>query len=179
MLEMVAFYCVWLFLWDDAIDGADVEGGEVAAEEYCRESVAFVRYSLGLGEIGMPEPKAPTKVCESFAEVGRRVGEYCGLEDRRGLFGHLREYMEACVTEYRWRLSGKVPSMEEFYSWRLRTSSVDVMLDLCRYVVPGASRDGLGAERNRILNRIELPGWIFELPELASMGLGVNRLLIL
>ncbi|KAK4034594.1 isoprenoid synthase domain-containing protein [Parachaetomium inaequale] len=162
LLETAAFYCVWLFLWDDAIDGAEVEGGEVAAEEYCRQSVAFVRYSLGLGEAGIPEPKAPTKVCESFAEVGRRVGEYCGLEDRRVLFGHLREYMEACVTEHRWRLSGKVPSVEEFYSWRLRTSSVDVMLDLCR-----------------ILNRIELPGWILESRELAAMGFGVNTLLIL
>lgn len=42
--------------------------------------------------------------------------------------------MEACVVEYGSRLSGRVPSVEEFYSWRLRTSSVDVMLDLCRLV---------------------------------------------
>jgi hypothetical protein len=133
-LETVAYYCVWLFLWDDAIDGADAsEGGVVAAEEYCQRSVDFVRSSLQLDdEPGTAEARAPTKVCGSFAEVGRRLAEHCGLEQRRVLFRHLREYMEGCVTEYRWRVSGKVPSVEEFYSWRLRTSSVGVMLDLCR-----------------------------------------------
>jgi hypothetical protein len=125
---------VWLFLWDDAIDGADSSGvGAVAAEEYCQQSVDFVRSCLQLDdERGTAEAKAPTKVSGSFAEVGRRIGEYCGPEERRVLFQHLREYMEGCVTEYKWRVSGKVPSVEEFYSWRLRTSSVDVMLDLCR-----------------------------------------------
>lgn len=135
VLETAAFYCVWLFLWDDAIDGADGgEGGDLAAEEYCRLSVAFVEESLGLADGRVT--RAPTKVCESFAEVGGRVGVYCGREERRQLFGHLREYMEACVVEYRWRVSGKAPSVEEFYGWRLKTSSVDAMLDLSRLVFP-------------------------------------------
>lgn len=148
-LETAAFYCVWLFLWDDAIDGGggddsppggEEEGGEkegplLAAEEYCRRSVAFVRFHLALDEPAVPEPAAPTKVCESFAEVGRRIRALCGPRERAVLFEHLREYMEGCVVEYRWRLSGRLPTVDEFYSWRLRTSSVDAMLDLCRLVV--------------------------------------------
>ncbi|KAG7286671.1 hypothetical protein NEMBOFW57_008982 [Staphylotrichum longicolle] len=121
-LETVAFYCIWLFLWDDAIDGADLDGGVLVAEEYCQKSVA----------------------------------------ERKVLFGHLSEYMEACVTEYRWRQSGLAPSVDEFYSWRLGTSSVDVMLDLCK-----------------MLNRIDLPGDILRSNELRAMGLSVNKLLIL
>ncbi|KAL2017169.1 hypothetical protein VTK56DRAFT_2538 [Thermocarpiscus australiensis] len=171
VLETAAFYCVWLFLWDDVIDGAAAGGagahaddgqGGLTPEEYCRESVAFARHHLGLDEPGTPGPAAPTQVCESFAEVARRVGEYCGLDERRQLFGHLREYMEACVVEHRWRLSGKMPSVDEFYSWRLRTSSVDVMLDLCR-----------------ILNRISLPGDVLGSREMRIMHLHVNKLLIL
>lgn len=127
----MAFYCVWLVLWDDAIDGA--AEGDLAAEEYCQQSIAFVEHALGLGEPGAPVPVAPTKVCESFAEVGRRVAGYCGLEERKRFMGSLRGYMDACVTEYRWRLSGRVPSVEEFYSWRLGTSSVDAALDLIRF----------------------------------------------
>jgi hypothetical protein len=135
VLETAAFYCVWLVLWDDAIDGADrSESGDLAAEEYCRQSVAFVEDSLALTD--GPVVRAPTKVCASFAEVGRRVGVYCGREERMRLFGHLREYMEGCVVEYRWRMSGKAPSEDEFYGWRLKTSSVDAMLDLCRSVFP-------------------------------------------
>ncbi|KAH6842917.1 isoprenoid synthase domain-containing protein [Chaetomium sp. MPI-CAGE-AT-0009] len=165
-LETVAFYCVWLFLWDDAIDGggAGIEGGDEgeAAAEYCRQSIAFVGHSLGLGEPGAPAPVAPTRACESFAEVGRRVAECCGQEERRVFFGHLKEYMGACVTEYRWRLSGRVPSVEEFYSWRLGTSSVNAALDL-----------------TRIINGIVLPREIIESKELAVMSLCVNKLLIL
>ncbi|KAK4103288.1 hypothetical protein N658DRAFT_514768 [Parathielavia hyrcaniae] len=156
-LETVVFYCVWLFLWDDAIDGADgsEEDGGLAAEEYCRRPVGFVRFCLGLD--GTAAAEAPTKVCGSFAEVGRRLGECCGLEQRRELFGQLREYMEGCLTEYRWRLSGKAPSVKEFYLWRLKTSSVDVM----------------------ILNGISLSREIRESEQLAAMGLSVNKLLIL
>lgn len=124
---------MWLFLWDDAIDGATANPEGLVAEHYCRQSVAFVKHHLVLGdEIGAPEPQAPTPVSASFAEVGRRVSEYGKQEDMRALFSHLKEYMEACVTEYEWRLSRKVPSVEDFYSWRLGTSSVDVMLDLLR-----------------------------------------------
>ncbi|KAH6616928.1 isoprenoid synthase domain-containing protein [Chaetomium tenue] len=159
-LETVTFYYMWLFLWDDAIDGADE--GEVAAEEYCRQSIAFVEHSLGLAEPGAPAPAAPTKVCESFAEVGRRVGGYCGLEERERFSESLRMYMEACVTEYRWRLSGRVPSVEEFYSWRLGTSSVDAMLDL-----------------SRVIHGVKLPRSILDSKELTAMGFCVNKLLIL
>jgi hypothetical protein len=153
VLETAGFYCVWLFLWDDAIDGAAattttttssaaarvVTPGDVlvvAPDEYCRGSVAFVQYHLGLGG-GEPEPKAPTKVCESFAEVARRVAaEFCqGEADKRELFGHLKDYMEGCLAEYRGMKLGRIPTVDEFYSWRLRTSSVDAMLCLCRLVV--------------------------------------------
>ena len=180
VLETVAFYCVWLFLWDDAIDGADLGGDVLVAEEYCRQSVEFVGHSLGLNEPGDVAPKAPTKICESFAEVGRRIAECCGVGEGREVFRHLREYMEGCVTEYKWRVSRKVPSVEQFYSWRLRTSSVDVMLDLCRLVAPLARNQvELNTNRNRILNGISLPGDILESNELAVMGLSVNKLLIL
>ncbi|KAL2144271.1 hypothetical protein VTI28DRAFT_9408 [Corynascus sepedonium] len=213
-LKTVAFYCVWLFLWDDTIDGggdvvaikdtssgdesmdatADTgDGSATAAEVYCRRSVAFVRRALridvGVEESGShaPWPEAPTRVCESFREVGARIladvdGDNNGGDDgddgddddlKRGvvgsgerergvLFGHLKEYMEGCVTEYKWRLSGQMPSVEQFYSWRLKTSSVDAMLDLCR-----------------IIKKIVLPREILDSDEHAAMSLSVNKLLIL
>ncbi|KAK4134773.1 terpenoid synthase [Trichocladium antarcticum] len=167
VLETVAVYCVWTFLWDDAIDGAampaDGSGdGLPAAEQYCRESLAFVRYHLGLGEPGVPEPAAPTAVCEIFAEVGRRVSKYGGLAEKRVFFEHIKEYMDACVLEYKWRLSGKMPSVGEFFSWRLITFSAYMMLDL-----------------TRILSRISLPRDILESNELTAMSLSINKLLII
>jgi hypothetical protein len=139
-LEAVSLYCIWTFLWDDAMDGGDIYAGGgadglAAAEQYCQESLAFVKYHLGLDEPEMPEPTAPTAVCKGFAEVGRRVCEYGGLAERREFFEHIREYMDACMLEYKWRLSGKMPSVDEFYSWRLITFSAYMMLDLTRFVM--------------------------------------------
>ncbi|KAL2172130.1 hypothetical protein VTG60DRAFT_131 [Thermothelomyces hinnuleus] len=167
-LKTAAFYYVWLFLWDDVIDGAEAEGaGDVlAAEAYCRRSVAFVRRALGVDgpeTAFCPEEGAPTRICESFGDVGRRIVERgCRAEQRRGLFEQLREYMEGCLTEYKWRSSGRVPSVEQFYSWRLKTSSVDAMLELCR-----------------IINNIDLPNDILGSEEHAAMGRSVNKLLII
>jgi hypothetical protein len=84
-----------------------------------------------------PSPAAaPTKVCASFGDVGKRLRELCaGREELTGeLAGRLKEYMEGCVTEYRARLLRRVPSVEEFYGWRLKTSSVEVFLVLTRCV---------------------------------------------
>ncbi|KAL2259793.1 hypothetical protein VTK26DRAFT_6395 [Humicola hyalothermophila] len=177
-LEAAAAYVVWLFLWDDGIEegnGGEGGGGEgeaaaavAAAEEYCRRSLAFVGRCLGVegpdGEGGEEQedgPVAPpTRVCGGFAEAGRRFAEFAPrLDERRRLFGRLREYMEGCVAEYKGRSSGRMPSVEEFYGWRMKTSSVDVMLELCR-----------------ILNGISLPD---DVPGLTEMGRCVNKLLIL
>ncbi|KAL2119691.1 hypothetical protein VTJ04DRAFT_6652 [Mycothermus thermophilus] len=164
ILEIAAFYNVWVFLWDDAIDGGD--GDLSDAEAYCRQSVAFVERSLGssTGVDSTPSPAAaPTKVCASFGDVGKRLRELCaGREELTGeLAGRLKEYMEGCVTEYRARLLGRVPSVEEFYGWRLKTSSVEVFLVL-----------------TRILNHITLPDEILALKEVSEMGLSINKLLI-
>ncbi|KAH6617911.1 isoprenoid synthase domain-containing protein [Chaetomium sp. MPI-SDFR-AT-0129] len=178
ILETMAFYSIWLVLWDDYIDGEDADagggnGGETTdlAAEYCRRSVAFVKHSLqlderevsdeGLGGQQAVVPEAPTKVCESFADVGRRFVEVCDLAARREMFGHLKEYMEGCVVEHRWKSSGKIPNVEEYYAFRLKVTSVDVMLDLCR-----------------VTNGFVFPKEILDSEEVAIMHLTINKLFI-
>lgn len=142
-----------------------------------------MRYHLGLDEPGVPEPAAPTVVCEIFAEVGRRVSKYGGLAEKRVFFEHTKEYMDACVLEYKWRLSGKMPSVDEFFSWRLITFSAYMMLDLTRFVFlfwkVECSRCGSRLTQDRILSRISLPKDILESNELTAMSLSINKLLIM
>jgi len=81
-------------------------------------------------------------MCGLFAEVARRLRDVCGRDDDddgdeewRRLFASITAYMDGCVVEARWRLSGKLPGSveEEFYDgFRLRTSAARVLLDLCR-----------------------------------------------
>ncbi|KAL2266157.1 hypothetical protein VTJ83DRAFT_5509 [Remersonia thermophila] len=171
-LETAAFYNIWLFLWDDAIDGSG--GRELSdADEYSRRSAAFVEHALRCADRfcfcsrdGRPHaPPAPTRTCASFSDVAGRIRAAAGErrpDDLVELAGRLREYMEGCVAEHRARVTGAVPSVEEFYSWRLKTSSTEAFLVL-----------------TRILNDITLPHEIFRSKEHVEMGVCVNKLLIL
>jgi hypothetical protein len=100
------------------------------AAQYASQSVRFAQYHLGLDEPGVPEPEAPTVMCGTFADVASGIVPLCDEAQRRQLFGHLKQYMESCVVEHRQKLSGKFPTLDEFYSYRLGTASVEIMLDL-------------------------------------------------
>lgn len=141
MLEIAAFYCIWLFFWDDAIDGNTTEIDTIeAGKRYRDESVVFVRWCLlGDGNIGSLSencPVAPTIICGSFKDVAERTKRVRGWEhtgDKIDRFCRsLEKYMDACVVEQEWRLSRSdtTPGIDEFWGWRLGTSSVDAMLDL-------------------------------------------------
>ncbi|KAK4219833.1 isoprenoid synthase domain-containing protein [Rhypophila decipiens] len=149
ILETAAFYCIWLFFWDDAIDSSDTGDNDIAStaeagREYCRKSVSFIRCCLRLPEKDHPvRCPAPTKVCASFEDVADRVREAWergrknpvdrweyGLESFQK---SLEMYMNACVVEQAWRLSSlgfQVPPEKEFWGWRLGTSSVNAFLNL-------------------------------------------------
>ncbi|KAK0708309.1 isoprenoid synthase domain-containing protein [Lasiosphaeris hirsuta] len=138
-LETAALFSIWAFFWDDAIDGssdASVSGlsidgasndtvarGIAEAEKYRDQSLSFVRFHLlgGVESGTNVEPKAPNVI-------------FCCDEEalRSGFLGSIETYMEACVAELKWRLSGKLPAnADEFYQFRLQTSAVEMMLDLC------------------------------------------------
>ncbi|KAL2162117.1 hypothetical protein VTH06DRAFT_7902 [Thermothelomyces fergusii] len=173
-LKTVAFYSVWLFLWDDVIERA---ADAPAAEAYCRRSVAFARRALEVdGPETAPCPEeeeeeeeeeekksTPARIRESFGDVGRRLVERgCPAEQRRALFERLREYMEGCVVEYKWLWSGRLPSPEQFYSWRLKTSAADVTLEFYR-----------------IINDIDLPTDVLGSEEHAAVRRSANKLMII
>lgn len=89
-----------------------------------------------IGSLSENCPAAPTVICSSFKDVADRVrrasgGEYAGNKINR-LCGSLEKYMSACVVEQEWRLSrsDSTPGIDEFWGWRLGTSSVDALLDL-------------------------------------------------
>ncbi|KAK3984608.1 isoprenoid synthase domain-containing protein [Cladorrhinum sp. PSN332] len=146
-LSLFATYTIFLFLWDDAIDGSDSSLTPTLenAEKYCANSVGFIRYCLlgSSGSVDESEPVAPTKVCQLFGEVA--AGLKAGYLNDGGknefvelnvLYEHLKQYVDACLVEYRWRTriesDEMMPTIKEFWGWRLGTSSVNVMLDFER-----------------------------------------------
>ncbi|KAM7195239.1 (-)-delta-cadinene synthase [Naviculisporaceae sp. PSN 640] len=208
-LETAAFYLIWLFFWDDAIDstgdrdGHDIANTVEAGRKYRDESVAYIRYCLQPYALGQIPPQPPTAVCESFGDVAGRIRDIIsvrrdgisttsserwnreieGLTGRTsggfidetgriklGMLGSsLEKYMDACVVEQAWRLSSEgdvsrvrlPPSGEEFWGWRLGTSSVDALLDI-----------------SVMLNKIDVPLDVLRSEELKDMRLSINKLLV-
>ncbi|KAK4200811.1 hypothetical protein QBC40DRAFT_306403 [Triangularia verruculosa] len=145
-LRTVAEFLVWIVLWDDGIDSPG-EGGEFDAEEYVRRSKEYVRWCLlrqherlnAVREEAAVEP--PTKVCELMERVG------CGLMDQHGwveaernrLWEGLGRYMDACLVEYKVRVSrsDEVPTIDEFWKWRTGTSGVEAFCVMGRVMTAG------------------------------------------
>lgn len=98
-LEAVVYYSLWLFLWDDEIDGAGLEGdrGKHANEELLgKQALEYVKFHLGVVDEmrgSEKEPVAPTKatrIAKKPAEWIRDWG-HKGLVER--LVVELERYM--------------------------------------------------------------------------------------
>lgn len=125
-LETAALFCVWVFFWDDAIDGADV----AAAGRYRDESLRFARYHLL--DTAAAAPAAPNKIGELFAVMAGRVVSACEGDTVRleGLYQAVEAYMNACVKEAKCREKGELPGVDEFYGFRMHTAAAELFLEL-------------------------------------------------
>ena len=138
IVETVALYSIWNFFWDDEIDRAfdpgapdDIAGNVPAANIYRDRSIAYLRYHLGLVDTAtIPPPAPPTTMCSSLMTVIPRILEQCNLYQRERFCRSLELFVSATEWEQKARLSGRIPNEEEYWRWRVGTTSVDAMLDL-------------------------------------------------
>ena len=70
-----------------------------------------------------------------------RVAKYLNLEQRERFSREVETFMNASEREQRVRLSGGLPSVEEFWEYRLGSSAVGVCLAVNEYVVPTAGAE--------------------------------------
>ncbi|KAK4444665.1 isoprenoid synthase domain-containing protein [Podospora aff. communis PSN243] len=164
-LEIAALYTIWAFLWDDVVDGSEAEGkgseSEVRkAEQYRDASYPFVKFHLIGASKEEVEPPAPNPACGLFAEVASRLRLACRDEAQIVAFcASIKAYMEACVVEARCRVSGVLPSEEQFYEFRLQTSAVGMLLDL-----------------SGMLNRVRLPAEVMAMSEVRHLRTHANKI---
>jgi hypothetical protein len=78
---------------------------------------------------------------------------------RLRLCASIEAYMEACAVEARWRVSGVLPSVKQFYEFRLRTSAIEMLLEL-----------------TGMLNLVRLPANITGMGEVRQMRTSANKI---
>jgi hypothetical protein len=128
-LRIVTYLSIWLFVWDDEIDHSDGtmcdEFG--AAQAYRNQTLAYMRYSLGLEDI-LHDPSITNPIILNFAPVGDALRSIYTREQRQRVYDTMQFFMNMSEHEQRLRLSGAIPSVEEFWRYRLGSSAVPVCL---------------------------------------------------
>lgn len=121
----MALYNLWLFVWDDVFDGEDeLQNRPSDMEHMFDRTVTYVEYHLGLCDPSMPEPEAPTFATSLFQHAGALLREQADVHQRLRFFKEVVVYIKSCAYEQRIMDGGVLPTVQEYWAYRLGTSSV-------------------------------------------------------
>jgi len=128
-LHTMILYTLWIFLWDDDLDGADnnLSGllEKVSAEELHDRTLAYLQYHLGMSptDSGNAEPRAPP-----YAEIAKAAAEKlrtaCSKVQLNRLLKELKLYMDCCLFEQGHLNGNTLPTVEEYWAGRYGSSAV-------------------------------------------------------
>lgn len=124
-LQILAYLVIWLFTWDDEIDeptGAYSDDMK-AAQVYRAETLRFIRFHLGLSS-DEASCQTQSQIIRSVDVICQALRESYTFSQRERFYQEIARFMAASEEEQRGRLEEKVPTLEEYWSFRLGTSAV-------------------------------------------------------
>jgi hypothetical protein len=140
-LKTMGFLTAAVFILDDAIDKeiddrvTDYASDYASAARLRDQCVAFTNEQLGLGDPSSPWAKTAPKEFAAFAHVASDV---LGLDSAQvhipALAKSLEEFIRANGPEQKLRLEGKIPTVEQYWSYRHGIGAVFVYATLHQYV---------------------------------------------
>ncbi|RYP85752.1 hypothetical protein DL769_000926 [Monosporascus sp. CRB-8-3] len=124
-LKTLTYLVIWLFTWDDEIDeptGA-FSGDFDGAQTYREHTLQFVGDCLGLVPVES-DFRPLNRIVQSFDIIGSTLRASYDVEQCRRFYDAVARFMEASEIEQRFRLKGQIPTLEEYWAFRLGTSAV-------------------------------------------------------
>jgi len=166
-LVTMSTYLLWLFVWDDDLDGTHEAANKTPdeIETLHRRGLEYVEYHLGLDESSGkadPPPAPPKQATAIFADIGRSLSAACPVPQRQRFFEELRYYMLCCGVEHDYLSRDVLPTTDEYWGYRFGTSSMYPVLALGEYML---GRD--------------MPDDMLQTAELRTMWVEVNRNIVL
>lgn len=148
----MAWYTVWIVLWDDVIEDtvfpSSVASSSDRKIEWLHEQgLKYVEYELGLsGEVPLPLP--PTQICGLFKHCADALNAECTIRERKTLYHELKYYMDCCKAEQKQVQSGGLPSLETYWDHRFGSSTVNTYNALGESVSPFSNIGNITANRS-------------------------------
>ncbi|RYP47626.1 hypothetical protein DL768_006342 [Monosporascus sp. mg162] len=124
-LKTLTYLVTWLFTWDDEIDEptGTFSGDFDGAQTYREHTLQFVGNCLGLVPIE-PDFRPLNRIVRSFDIIGSTLRASYDVEQCRRFYNEVARFMEASEAEQTFRLRGQVPTLQEYWAFRLGTSAV-------------------------------------------------------
>lgn len=138
-LVILAYLVIWIFTWDDEIDEPtgkfweDLRG----AGEFQNQTLQFVEHSLGVSD-SLPSNGKLNKVIQSFDVIGGELRACYNMSQRKRFCFEMARYMSKSKVEQQIRLRGEIPTIEEFWDYRMGTSAVNLCTAASEYSLGAA-----------------------------------------
>ncbi|KAL9036761.1 MAG: hypothetical protein Q9214_005996, partial [Letrouitia sp. 1 TL-2023] len=112
----------------DMNDGCLWENSDLS-RPYRDETREYIRICLGLtSDEDRSRTRSTNATIYAFEGIGTAIRDAYNYEQIRRFMDHMEDFLEMSRLEQVLRLQGTLPSVEEFWSYRLGTSAVHIML---------------------------------------------------
>lgn len=124
-LQILACLVIWLFTWDDEIDEPTGQYSEDfdGAQTYRERTLRFVGTCLGLLSVE-PDLRPQNQIVQSFDVIGSALRVFYDVNQCQRFYDEIARFMVASEVEQRARLRGEIPTLGEYWKFRLGTSAV-------------------------------------------------------
>jgi hypothetical protein len=178
----MATYCAWFFTWDDATDREEVS--LETGNRYRAEALEYIQHQLGLSENGhftehanghlnentnghtnwetngntaKPTPETLSPQLELFASIGKSIREGSDDDLIKFFSQELQYIIDCCGKEQENKISGELPTTEEYWDMRYGTSGVTAYCAVAPYMID-----------------VKIPSELFQSSEMKAVWLEMN-----
>ena len=138
-LKEITYFVCWMYMVDDAIiDKVSWPGLDNAAafEEAYNTMMDFVYKSLKLdGDMEKPQPHSTIAAIDSFRHLGETLCDKYTLVQREKFYGACKMTMDGYRTEQRLRVSGRIPTWDEYWSYREGSSCMSMCVAMIELAI--------------------------------------------
>ncbi|KAL1850514.1 hypothetical protein Plec18170_006799 [Paecilomyces lecythidis] len=105
-----------------------------SAQKFRLDTLEYVQYCLGLSDTDQKDPEPKNSIIRAFNVIGFAIRDACTRNQRQIFYDEMQEFMKQSEQEQRLRLNDDhLPSLSEFWSYRLGASAVFICLAVNEY----------------------------------------------
>ncbi|EED22466.1 conserved hypothetical protein [Talaromyces stipitatus ATCC 10500] len=105
-----------------------------SAQKFRLDTIQYVQYCLGLAPSNQEYSESTNPIIRAFDVIGFAIRDSCSLSQRKMVYDEMNEFMKQSEQEQRLRLNNdSLPSVDEFWSYRLGASAVFICLAINEY----------------------------------------------